>query len=92
LAQSLARARIPAIFERATAADSGALLAYGPDTARSLEQLADYVVRVLRGARAGDLPVLVPDRFELAINLRTAVDMRLLVPRPLLRRATRVLG
>jgi putative tryptophan/tyrosine transport system substrate-binding protein len=64
-----------------------ALMSYGPTTAQYAQITARYVDRILRGARAGDLPVEQPARFELAINLGTAKALGLAIPAALQQRA-----
>jgi putative ABC transport system substrate-binding protein len=66
---------------------AGALLAYSSTWRELWERRAEYVDRILRGARPADLPVQQPTRFELAINLKTAARLRLTVPQSLLSRA-----
>jgi putative ABC transport system substrate-binding protein len=48
------------------------LLSYGPDTADNFRRAATYVDRILRGAKPGDLPVQLPVKYEMAVNLKTA--------------------
>jgi putative tryptophan/tyrosine transport system substrate-binding protein len=66
---------------------ANALMSYGPTTAQYAQITARYVDRLLRGARAGDLPVEQPARFELAINLGTAKALGLTIPPALQQRA-----
>jgi len=66
------------------------LLAYGAAQNELMEGAAAYVVKILRGARAGDLPILQPSRFELVVNLRTAKQIGLEIPKSILLRADRV--
>jgi hypothetical protein len=90
LAQALRQARMPTVFERPSAAQTGALIGYGPDPQRQYEQSARYVARILRGEDANRFPVLSPDRLLLEVNLRTAQSLGLGLPLDLLRRATTV--
>lgn len=62
----------------------GALITYGFRPIEQFKRAADYVDRILRGEKAGDLPVQAPNVFELGLNLRTAKAMGLTFPRPLL--------
>lgn len=79
-----ARLRIPAIYPYRYFADDGGLLSYGVDALDLFRRAPDYVDRILRGANPADLPVQAPRKFELAVNLRTARALGLVVPRILL--------
>jgi putative ABC transport system substrate-binding protein len=82
-----ARHRVPTIYSFRADVTSGGLMCYGPDTADLFRRASSYVDRILRGDRAGDLPVQAPTKFELAINLKTAKTLGLDVPATLLARA-----
>jgi putative tryptophan/tyrosine transport system substrate-binding protein len=71
-------------------ARDGLLMAYGPNTEVTMRRVADYVDKVLKGARPADLPIERPTRFELAVNLKTAKSLGLAVPPTLLARADTV--
>jgi putative ABC transport system substrate-binding protein len=66
-------------------------MSYGADQAENLKLAADYVARVLKGAKPGDLPVEQPNRYFLVINLKTAKALGLTVPQSLLVRADEVI-
>jgi putative ABC transport system substrate-binding protein len=86
-----AQARLPAIYQWPEAARAGGLMGYGPSLIAMFRQLARYASRLLAGARAADLPVEQPTRFELAINLATAKALDLTIPQSLLVRADEVI-
>jgi putative tryptophan/tyrosine transport system substrate-binding protein len=67
------------------------LLSYGPDLADNWRRAATYVDRILRGAKADDLTVQLPTKFEMVVNLKTAKALGLNVPRLLLARADEVI-
>jgi putative ABC transport system substrate-binding protein len=88
--QLAARTRLPAIYQWPRSAADGGLLAYGPSLSAISEQLAALVVRILGGAKAGDLPIEQPLRFELAVNLKTAKALGIAIPKAVLLRASEV--
>jgi putative ABC transport system substrate-binding protein len=92
IVQLATRARLPAIFPDDVFVDAGGLMSYGPSLPDMYRRAAVYVDRILKGARAGDLPVEQPTRFRLAINLRSARALGLTVPQSLLIRADHVIA
>jgi len=91
LAELSTRYRLPAMYEVQAYVDAGGLIAYGPDAVQMIRQSALLVDKILNGAKAGDLPIEQPTKFELAINLRTARALGLAIPQPLLARADTVI-
>ena len=75
-----ARLAIPAVYFRREFADAGGLMSYSTDIKESYRVLGDYTARILKGEKAGDLPVQQATKFELAINLKTAKALSLTVP------------
>jgi ABC-type uncharacterized transport system substrate-binding protein len=86
-----ARHRLPAIYPLRSFAASGGLFSYGSDGVDIFRRAASYVDRILKGAKAGDLPVQAPAKYELVINLKTARALGLEVPPMLLARADEVI-
>jgi hypothetical protein len=82
-----ARYRLPTIFPGRVWAAEGGLVSYGPDQIDPYRRAAEYVDRILKGERPGDLPVQAPIKFELVINLRTAKAMGITMPPSVLARA-----
>ena len=67
------------------------MLSYGPDPVDLNRRAATYVDRILRGAKPGDLPVQLPTKFEMVVNLKTAKARGLAVPPSIMLRATEVI-
>ena len=86
-----ARYNIPTIYPwKYVVVRDGGLLSYGPDLKDIVRRGANYVDRVLRGAKPADLPIQVPVKWEMAINVRTAKSLGLAVPSSLSLRADEV--
>jgi putative ABC transport system substrate-binding protein len=85
------RLRLPAIYGTREHAAAGGLLSYGPDIPEQFRRGAAYVDKILKGAKAADLPVEQAAKFELVVNLTTAKDLGLAIPSALLVRADHVL-
>ena len=83
--------QLPTIFSERDFVKAGALMSYGPNYSDLFRHSADYVDRILRGTKPGDIPVEQPTKFELVINLTTAKALRLTVPPTLLSRADKVI-
>jgi putative tryptophan/tyrosine transport system substrate-binding protein len=72
-------------------ARDGCLIGYGPNFATLQRRPADYVARILRGAKPGELPIEQPTLFEFAVNLKTAKALGLTIPESVLQRADEVI-
>jgi putative tryptophan/tyrosine transport system substrate-binding protein len=83
--------RLPTIFEAAALVREDGLMSYGPKQSAIGERVAEFVVRILCGARPADLPLELPTRFEFFINLNTAKALGLTVAPTLLARADEVI-
>jgi putative ABC transport system substrate-binding protein len=83
--------RLPMTFNTRDYVQAGALMSYGPNFPALFRHAAEYVDKILRGAKAGDLPVEQPTKFDLVINLTTARALGLTIPPSLLARADEVI-
>ena len=88
---AVARNNVPAVYYLSAFARDGGLLSYAVDRVDILHRAAAYVDRILRGAKASELPVQLPIKFEMAVNLKTAKALGLAVPPSILLRATEVI-
>jgi len=85
------RHRLPSIWEGTAYVRDGGLLSYGPSFPDMYRRSAGYVAKIINGAKAADLPVEQPIRFELGVNLKTAKGLGLEIPPTLLARADEVI-
>jgi ABC-type uncharacterized transport system substrate-binding protein len=86
-----ARYGVPAIYFNRFFTDSGGLISYGADRPEQVRQAADYIDRILKGAKPADLPIQQPTKFEFIINAKTAKELSLDVPLHLQRSADEVI-
>jgi len=86
-----AKFRLPAVYTYRDYAQAGGLMSYGTDRRQIYRRAAEYVDKILKGAKAADLPVEQPTKFELIINLKTAKALGLTIPPSLLARADQLI-
>jgi putative ABC transport system substrate-binding protein len=84
-------AQLPTMHGASYYVEGGGLMSYGPHYADMFRRAADYVDKILRGTRPGELPIEQPTRFELVINLKTAKALGLAVPQSMLATADEVI-
>lgn len=85
------RNNVPAVNQSSFLTRDGLLISYGPDFADLYRRAAPYVDRILRGAKPSELPVQLPVKFEMAVNIKTAKALGLTVPSSILLRADEVI-
>jgi putative tryptophan/tyrosine transport system substrate-binding protein len=86
-----ARHAVPAIYADREIAEAGGLINYGASRTDAYRQAGKYIGRILQGDKVGELPVVLPTKFDLVINLKTAKALGLTVPNSLLVQATEVI-
>jgi putative ABC transport system substrate-binding protein len=91
LVRLASRHRMPAVYHHPTFTDAGGLIAYGPAVDEQWQQIAGTIDKILKGARAADLPFQQPTRFELEVNLKAAREIGIEIPQSILLRANRVI-
>jgi hypothetical protein len=86
-----AQHRLPSIFEGREFVEAGGLLAYGPNIAEMTRRSASLIVKIIKGANPGDLPIEQPTTFELSINVQTGRLLGIEIPATVLLRADKVI-
>ena len=91
IAELATKYRMPSMFPVREHVEVGGLISYGPNLSDNYRRAATYVDKILKGAKAADLPIEQPTKFELVINMRTAKALGLTIPQSLLLRADEVI-
>ena len=91
IAEAALRHRLPSVGNSRRQAEDGFLMSYGPNISDMFRISADYVDKILKGAKPADLPVQQPTKFELIVNLKTAKALGLTIPLSVLGRADEVI-
>jgi putative ABC transport system substrate-binding protein len=86
-----ARHSVPAVFPRREFTVAGGLASYGTSLTEAYRQVGIYTGRILRGDNPADLPILLPSRYELVVNLKTAKVLGIETPTSILLRADEVI-
>ena len=82
-----AKHRLPSMYSARAMVEAGGLMSYGPDFAVQWRRAAEYVDKILKGAKPADLPIEEPTQFELVVNMRAANSLNLTIPDSVLLRA-----
>jgi putative ABC transport system substrate-binding protein len=85
------RNRLPSMTEEGRYVKAGGLISYGANAADLIRRATEYVVEILKGAKPGDLPVKLPEKFEIFVNLKTAQQIGLVIPQHVLIQADKVI-
>ena len=91
IAELAAKHRLPSIAGHGEYAEAGGLMIYGQSIRENYKRAASYVDKIFKGAKAGELPVEMPTKFEMIVNLKTAKALGIKVPQSILIQATRVI-
>ena len=91
LISAAARNNVPAVYTLSDFVRDGGLLSYAPDWVDLSRRAASYVDRILRGEKPAELPVQLPTKYEMVVNLKTAKALGLTVPQSILLRADEVI-
>jgi putative tryptophan/tyrosine transport system substrate-binding protein len=91
IAELAAMSRLPTIYTYREQVDAGGLMAYAPDLLDIYRRAAGYVDQIIKGAKPGEVPIYLADRFELVVNVKAAKAIGLTIPPSLLMRADEVI-
>jgi putative ABC transport system substrate-binding protein len=91
IAEFAIKNRLPTVFARRENVEAGGLVSYGPSLRDQMYQIANFIDKILKGAKPSDLPVEQPIKFELVINVKTATALGLHIPPTVLARADEVI-
>ena len=86
-----AKYRLPSMTEARHYVEAGGLMSYGANVADLYRRAASYVVEILKGAKPGDLPVKLAEKFEIFVNLKTAQQIGVVIPQHVLVQADKVI-
>ena len=87
----MARHLLPTIFADREEAEAGGIISYGGSRLDAYRQAGDYVGRIIKGAKPSELPVILPTKFQLVVNLKTAKSLDINIPATVLARTDEVI-
>jgi putative ABC transport system substrate-binding protein len=91
IAAAALRHKLPTMFTQREQTLAGGMMSYGPSVSANYRRAAYYVNRILKGAKASELPIEQPTTFELVINLKTAKALGIPIPKSILARADSII-
>ena len=91
IAKAALQHRLPAIYDRADFVDAGGLMSYGVNLPDLSRRAAEYVDQIFKGKKPGDLTLVQPTKFDLAVNLKTADQIGVTIPQSVLSQANKVI-
>ena len=91
IAQASIKNRLPSVYDRTGFVEAGGLVSYGVNLPDLSRRAAEYVDQILKGAKPGDLTLVQPTKFDLALNLKTANQIGVIIPPEVLNRAVKVI-
>jgi putative ABC transport system substrate-binding protein len=91
MAQATLKNRLPAVYDRTEFVEAGGLISYGVNLADLSMRAAEYVDKILKGTKPGDLTLVQPTKFDLSVNLKTARQIGVTIPPEVLQRAVKVI-
>ena len=91
IAQASIKNRLPSVYDRTGFVEAGGLMSYGVNLPDLSRRAAEYVDQIFKGAKPGDLTLVQPTKFDLALNLKTANQIGVTIPPEVLNRAVKVI-
>jgi putative ABC transport system substrate-binding protein len=91
VARATIKNRLPSVYDRVDFVQAGGLMSYGVNLADLSMRAAEYVDKVLKGTKPGDLTLVQPTKFDLSVNLKTAKEIGLVIPPAVVQRAVKVI-
>jgi putative ABC transport system substrate-binding protein len=91
IAQASIKTRLPSVYDRTGFVEAGGLISYGVNLPDLSRRAAEYVDQIFKGAKPGDLTLVQPTKFDLALNLKTANQIGIAIPPEVLNRAVKVI-
>jgi putative ABC transport system substrate-binding protein len=91
IAQQTTKHRLPSVYDRTEYVEAGGLMSNGVNLPDLSRRAAEYVHQILKGAKPGDLTLVQPTKFDLAVNLKTAQQIGINIPSEVVQRAVKII-